>query len=132
MHLGKSKNNNCYFCLFKFLKCWLWFLVPNYLHFLVYFHFLYLCVDSDYDDADLPFRLFLYSVCTTSSIMAAAYKKKKKLYFLAYMYLRQFTGVRLDKNHLRYYLFWILFAIIPLFLAITCVFYYNTTVWTIM
>ena len=30
------------------------------------------------------------------------YKHSHKLHFVAYMYHRQFTGVRLDKNHLRY------------------------------
>ena len=30
------------------------------------------------------------------------YKHGHKLHFVAYMYHRQFTGVRLDKNHLRY------------------------------
>ena len=30
------------------------------------------------------------------------YKNSHKLHFIAYMYHRQFTGVRLDRNHLRY------------------------------
>ena len=31
-----------------------------------------------------------------------SYKHSHKLHFIAYMYHRQFTGVRLDRNHLRY------------------------------